>query len=133
MKKYLIPMVLPFFAFTCALLSVSVSAQTNVIQEVKVSGQDSFAELKQLIGQNFNYTNPDLTEGSFTSLVEFNLGTDGRLKDVSASGSCPYVSAELKNVLSSLHYRTDLNKLGAMASSTHYSMPVTVNITSGLR
>lgn len=133
MKKYLISTALSLFGLGAMLSGITVNAQTNVIQEVKVSGQDYFSELKNLIEQNFDYTNPELTEGSFTALVEFNLAKDGRLQDISASGTCPYVSGELKQVLSSLQYKTDVSKLGEMAVNTHYSMPVTVNISNGWR
>ncbi len=101
---------------------------TSTIQEVTLSNNDGFNGLRNLIDANFNYTNPDLEEGSFVSIVEFNLAENGKIKNVHTSGDCKFVSTELENVIQNLLFKVNLDKLNENALSTNYKMPVVVNI-----
>lgn len=103
-------------------------AQDNTIEEVKVNSNDGFSELRKLVINNFDFNNPDLSEGLISSSVEFNVSENGKITNVHAKGGCKYVAAELEQVLSQLLYKVDVSKLSANMLAATYVMPVQVKI-----
>lgn len=128
MKKKLI-----YILGTLGILAVSgaittAKAQTsNVLQEVKLNPNDGFNDLRKLVIQNFDFTNPDLSEGEIDSLVKFDIAQNGKISNVNVNGECKYVSKELENVLTSLQYKFNPADNRTMAANT-YSFPVKVII-----
>jgi len=112
----------------CSFLNVTKAQSSNLISEVKIINGDGFNTLRQLIDSNFDYTNPNLQQGTFNSVLEFNVAENGKIKDVHASGDCRFVSSEIEKVIQSLLYTVDIEKLNGEPLSTHYKMPVVVNI-----
>ena len=55
---------------------------TNVIKEVKINSNDGFGELRNLVMQNFDFTNPEFTEGKINSTVTFEVAENGRISHV---------------------------------------------------
>lgn len=105
----------------------SISAQeANVIKEVKINANDGFGELRNLVVQNFDFTNPNLTEGKINSEVKFEVAENGKIEHVTVNGDCKYVNKELQDVMSHLLYRfNDSSKRNAV-----YVLPITVFIAS---
>ena len=65
----------------------NISAQeSNVIKEVKINSNDGFGELRNLVMQNFDFTNPEFTEGKINSTVSFEVAENGRISHVSVDG-----------------------------------------------
>ena len=106
------------------------NAQTtdSVIPEVTIKNGDGFHKLRNLIGNNFDYANPQFGEGTFKSMVEFDLTEDGKVTNVKAKGDCKHVSAELVNTISTLLYKVDTSKMSEVDLMTHYKMPIVVQI-----
>ena len=103
-----------------------VSAQSNILPEVNVKPNDGFGELRNLIAQNFDFTNPNYSEGVIDSVVKFQVEKDGKLKNVEVDGECKYVSAEIKDIVT--HLQTQFTAL--KNTDTVYAMPVTMMIAS---
>lgn len=116
------------FAFLLiAGFSAQANAQnSNMIEEVKLNNQDGFGQLRQLIADNFDYTNPNLSEGVNKSVIKFDVNKEGKISNVHAEGRCKYVSKELETVLKDLTYKFDKDK----AMPFTYVMPVEVAIAS---
>jgi|GEM_PF-267671 len=105
----------------------NISAQeSNVIKEVKINSNDGFGELRNLVMQNFDFTNPEFTEGKINSTVSFEVAENGRISHVSVNGDCKYVNKEIENVMSNLLYKFD----NASKMNSVYVLPVTVFIAS---
>lgn len=100
----------------------------NKIQEVIITSGDGFSELRQLLKDNFDFTNQDYKEGVVNSDVRFSLAENGKINNVHASGDCENVSKEIENVLSHLIYKVDMNKLSQKMIASSYVMPVSVTI-----
>ncbi|OWK74365.1 hypothetical protein CBW16_02840 [Flavobacteriaceae bacterium JJC] len=100
--------------------------ENNVIKEVKISGNDGFGELRNLVMQNFDFTNPNLTEGKINSEVKFEVSENGKIEHVTVNGDCKYVNKEIQEVMTHLLYRfADSSKMNAV-----YVLPITVFIAS---
>ncbi len=111
----------------CAGLINSVSAQQkNVIKEVKINSNDGFSELRNLLVQNFDFTNPNLTEGEINSEVKFEVAENGKINKVQVNGDCKYVSEELKDVMNDLVYKFD----NPQRLSQVYILPIKVFVAS---
>lgn len=117
------------FAVSASTNFAKAQSASNEIQEVKLSN-DGFNTLRNLIAENFNFTNPDLTVGEMNSTVAFHVSQDGRITDVKASGDCKYVDRELENVMNHLLYRVNRTVMNKMNESYTYTMPVSVLIAS---
>ena len=109
-----------------------VKAQTsdNKIQEVFLQSGDGFGELRNLLKDNFDFTNQDYKEGIVNSDVRFSLSEDGKITNVRAKGDCKNVSKEIENVLSHLIYKVDMDKMSQKMVATSYVMPVSVTIAN---
>lgn len=107
----------------------NMQAQQNSIQEIKLSNQDGFNELRNLLISNFDFTNPDLSEGNVNSTIEFSVSVNGKLTNIHANGDCKYVSQELEEVMQNLLLKIKPNQLNGYSSSTKYILPVTVEIS----
>ncbi|MGV4413425.1 hypothetical protein [Chryseobacterium sp. T1] len=105
-----------------------VKGQQN-IEEVKVIAGDGFTELRQLLNDNFDFTNIATTEGSVKTQVNFNVAKNGKIVNVKALGDCPEVSTEIENVLNHLLYKLNTSKVNTTLLTTNYVMPVEVFIT----
>ncbi|KMQ72397.1 hypothetical protein [Chryseobacterium koreense] len=116
-------------------IAMSVSSQikaqsSNNIEEVTINSKGLFGELRQLVVSNFDFTNPNLTEGTTNSVLEFSVAEDGKITNVHAKGGCKYVSEELEHVMKSLLYKVDVNKLNKNLMASTFIMPVSVNVNS---
>lgn len=117
--------------FGCSALFSNVKAQlqkSNEIPGVLVKSGDGFGELRKLLKDNFDFTNPDFKEGVVNTNVSFTLSEDGKIKNIHAQGDCKNVSQEITDVLSTLQYTIDMSKLKKSMMATHYEFPVTVMI-----
>lgn len=100
--------------------------QSNVIKEVNINSNDGFNELRNLVVQNFDFTNPNLTEGKINSEVKFDVSENGKIDHVTVNGDCKYVTKELQEVMSHLLYRFD----DSSKMNKSYVLPITVFIAS---
>lgn len=107
----------------------NVNAQSNTIQEIKLTNNDGFNELRNLVINNFDFNNPNFTEGIINSEINFSIADNGKITNVIAKGDCKYVSEELTNVMTHLLYKVDKNKLKENMIASNYVMPVTVKIS----
>ena len=115
--------------FLCSSAITEVKAQVsnnNTIQEVVINPNDGFKDLKNLISQNFDFTNPDLEEGEAKSVVKFEISETGKISNVQTEGNCKYVNNELEKVMKDLIYKFKAEKLRPYV----YVMPVKVAIAS---
>lgn len=103
---------------------------SNNIEEVTINSKGIFGELRQLVISNFDFTNPNLTEGTTDSVLEFNIAENGKITNIHAKGGCKYVSEELEHVMKSLLYKVDVNKLNKNLMASTFIMPVSVNVNS---
>ncbi|KQR94582.1 hypothetical protein ASG01_01480 [Chryseobacterium sp. Leaf180] len=120
------------FLFAAAAFFGNVNAQTsqsNVIPEVQLNKKDAFTEIRNLLIDNFDFTNSDYTPGIINSEVKFDISEKGKIVNVRSKGDCKVVSKEIENVLSHLQYRLDKEKLSSNLLASSYVMPVTVAIT----
>ncbi|MEC5394983.1 hypothetical protein [Bergeyella sp. RCAD1439] len=105
----------------------NVNAQdSNLIQEVNLSSKDGFQQLRNLIGLQFDYTNPNLSEGQAQSIVKFEIAENGKMKNIDAQGDCEYVNQELESVMKKLVYKFP----SEMTTDKVYIMPVNLSIAS---
>ena len=119
--------------FVCGCMAVinTAKAQTtnnNTIQEVQLNKNDAFSEIRNLLIDNFDFTNSDYKQGIVNSEVKFDIAENGKIVNVHSKGDCKNVSKEIENVLSNLHYRVDSKKLNENMIASTYVMPVRVNI-----
>ena len=115
-----------------AVMTISgvISAQEkNTIEEIRLSNQDGFSELRNLLVSNFDFTNPNLTSGTVNSTVEFSVAENGKITNVHASGECKYVSEELEDVMKSLLLKVDRSTLADNSMATVYVLPVSVTVS----
>lgn len=111
----------------CAGITSNVSAQdSNLIKEVNISKNDAFSELRNLVAQNFDFTNPNFTEGDVNSVVKFEVAENGKIDKVQVNGDCKHVSDELKSVMNELMYKFD----NPQKLSQIYVLPIKVSIAS---
>lgn len=79
-----------------------------------------------MVSQNFDFTNPNLSEGNTESVVKFEVAENGKISNVEVSGDCKYINEELKNVMTQLSYKFhNPNQL-----SNVYVMPINILIAS---
>ena len=100
--------------------------QNNVIKEVNINSNDGFGELRKLVVQNFDFTNPDLSEGKINSEVKFEVSENGKIDHVTVNGDCKHVNKELQEVMTHLLYRFD----DSSKMNKSYVLPITVFIAS---
>ena len=130
MKKNIIYKLGVLGILSVAGLITTVKAQTsNILQEVKVNHNDGFNDLRNLVVQNFDFTNPNFTQGEVDSVVKFNIAKDGKIRNVNVNGECKYVSEELEKVMTHLMYKFNPADKRTAATET-YSFPVRVLIAS---
>ncbi len=98
----------------------------SLIEEVRISNKDGFTQLRNIIAQNFDFTDPQLTEGTTNSLVKFNISTDGKIENVRADSRCRAINKNLESALSGLHLRFK----GQRERPVTYVMPVEIAIAS---
>ncbi len=100
--------------------------EANLLQEVNVTQKENFKELRNLVSQNFDFTNPNFSEGNTESVVKFEVAENGKINNVEVSGDCKYINEELKNVMTQLSYKfRNPNQL-----SNVYVMPINILIAS---
>lgn len=100
--------------------------EVNLLQEVNVTQKENFKELRNLVSQNFDFTNPNFSEGNTESVVKFEVAENGKINNVEVSGDCKYINEELKNVMTQLSYKFhNPNQL-----SNVYVMPINILIAS---
>lgn len=100
--------------------------ESNLIKEVKLNSNDGFSDLRNLVKQNFDFTNPNLSEGNINSEVKFEVSEEGKISNISVKGDCKYVNEEIQDVMSHLLYRFDnSSKLNRV-----YVLPISVSIAS---
>ena len=98
----------------------------SFIEEVRITNKDGFTQLRNIIAQNFDFTDPQLTEGTTNSLVKFNISTDGKIENVRADSRCRAINKNLESALSGLHLRFK----GQRERPVTYVMPVEISIAS---
>ena len=119
---------LSIFVFA-GLFSVAQAQESEKnIQEVVLSSGDGFGELRKLVKDNFDFTASEYKEGIVNSDVRFSVAENGKITNIHANGDCKNVSKELENVLSSLIYKVDADKINSKMMATTYVMPVSVKI-----
>lgn len=111
---------------TAGFTSTVNAQQSNMIKEVNINANDGFNELRNLVIQNFDFTNPDLSEGKINSEVKFEVSENGKINHVSVNGDCKYVNKELQEVMTHLLYRFD----DSSKKNKSYVLPITVFIAS---
>ncbi|AZB20679.1 hypothetical protein EG338_00070 [Kaistella haifensis] len=111
---------------TAGFTSTVNAQQSNLIKEVNINANDGFNELRNLVIQNFDFTNPDLSEGKINSEVKFEVSENGKIDHVSVNGDCKYVNQELQEVMTHLLYRFD----DSSKMNKSYVLPITVFIAS---
>jgi hypothetical protein len=121
--------------FVCGFMAVmnTAKAQTtnnNTIQEVQLNKNDAFSEIRNLLMDNFDFTNSDYKQGVVNSEVKFDVAENGKIVNVHSKGDCKNVSKEIENVLTKLQYRIDGNKLNENMIASTYVMPVRVDINN---
>ncbi len=122
---------LAFFAFAAFFNPLQAQhTESNQIAAVNVSSNDGFNELRALLVDQFDFTNPDMQQGEVKTDLKFTVNKDGSIANVQAVGGCKYVEAELENVLSHLHYRLNTDKIRVDTQNTSFVMPVNVMIAS---
>ena len=125
--KNMIKLLGVFAILVTAGFTTTVNAQqSNLIKEVNINANDGFNELRNLVIQNFDFTNPDLSEGKINSEVKFEVSENGKIDHVSVNGDCKYVNKELQEVMTHLLYRFD----DSSKMNKSYVLPITVFIAS---
>lgn len=106
------------------------ATNNNTIQEVQLNKADAFSEIRNLLMDNFDFTNSDYKQGIVNSEVKFDIAENGKIVNVHSKGDCKNVSREIENVLSKLQYRIDSRKLNENMIASTYVMPVRVDINN---
>jgi len=130
MNKKMLALSIFLFGILGTLNLVKAQTSDNKIQEVFLQSGDGFGELRNLLKDNFDFTNQDYKEGIVNSDVRFSLSEDGKITNVRAKGDCKNVSKEIENVLSHLIYKVDMDKMSQKMVATSYVMPVSVTIAN---
>ncbi|WP_027385374.1 hypothetical protein [Chryseobacterium gregarium] len=121
------------FIFGCMAVMNILKAQTvnteaNTIQEVQLYKNDAFAEIREMLVDNFDFTNSDYKQGVVNSEVKFEIASNGKIVNVHSTGDCKNVSKEIENVLKGSYYKVDRKKSNADMMAYTYVMPVTLEI-----
>jgi hypothetical protein len=118
--------------FVCGFASVinTAKAQTanNTIEEIQLTKNDTFNDIRSRLMENFDLTNVDYKQGTVNSVVKFDIAKNGKIVNVHSNGDCKSVSKEIETVLSELDYRVDRKKVSENMVAYTYVMPVTVEI-----
>lgn len=114
--------------FAAGVFATAYAQEKNVIEEIKLSNQDGFNELRNQLISNFDFTNPNLTEGTVNSRIEFNVAENGKLSNIHANSECKYVSEELENIMKGLLLKVDPQKIAGHSVATVYVLPVSVTV-----
>ena len=121
-------MAMSLFVFAGLLSVTKAQNSSGNIQEVFLNSNDGFGELRKLVKDNFDFTASEYKEGVVNSDVRFSVAENGKITNIRANGDCKNVSKELENVLASLIYRVEADKVNQRMMATTYVMPVSVTI-----
>lgn len=122
MKKITATLALGFAITLTAGLGSTVKAQsTKDIETVNIRNAESFSYVKNLLQQNFDYTNPNLTPGDAQSILKFEVDKNGKIIKVRAEGKNAELNKGIENALTGLLYR-------APYKSSPYVYVVPVNL-----
>ena len=100
--------------------------QNNLIEEVRISNNEDFTQLRNIIQQNFDFGDEQLTEGTTNTVVKFEISATGKIENVHAESSCKYINRNLENALSDLQFRFK----GQRERPYVYVLPVQIAIVS---
>ena len=100
--------------------------QNNLIEEVRISNNEDFTQLRNIIQQNFDFGDEQLTEGTTNTVVKFEISAAGKIENVHAESSCKYINKNLENALSDLQFRFK----GQRERTYIYVLPVQIAIAS---
>ena len=119
--------------FVCGYMAImnTAKAQTtdhNAIDDVQLYKTDAFTEIREMLIDNFDFTNADYKQGVVNSEVKFEIAPNGKIVNVHSKGDCKNVSREIENVLRGSYYKTGNKKSAADMMAYTYVMPVTVEI-----
>lgn len=106
----------------------TINTDANTIQEVQLYKNDAFTEIREMLIDNFDFTNLDYKQGIVNSEVKFEIAPNGKIVNVHSTGDCKNVSKEIENVLKGSYYKVDRKKSGADMMAYTYVMPVTLEI-----
>ncbi|MCU7613760.1 hypothetical protein N0B16_04855 [Chryseobacterium sp. GMJ5] len=133
MKNKIQIFVASVFALGLTALAGNVKAQitsNNTIQEVQLNKNDAFNEIRNLLMDNFDFTNSEYKQGIVNSEVKFDVAENGKIVNVRSKGDCKNVSKEIENVLSHLQYKINPARLNEKMIASTYVMPVRVDINN---
>lgn len=133
MKNKIQIFVASVFALGLTALAGNVKAQitsNNTIQEVQLNKNDAFNEIRNLLMDNFDFTNSEYKQGIVNSEVKFDVAENGKIVNVRSKGDCKNVSKEIENVLSHLQYKINPSRLNEKMIASTYVMPVRVDINN---
>ena len=121
--------------FVCGFAAIlnTANAQTtdhNTIQEIQLTKNETFNDIRGKLMANFDLTNPEYQQGTVNSVVKFDIAKNGKIVNVRSNGDCKTVDKEIENVLSELDYRVDSKDLNENMMAYTYVMPVTVEINN---
>jgi archaellum component FlaF (FlaF/FlaG flagellin family) len=130
MKNKIQILVASLFVFGFASVMNTTKAQTanNTIEEIQLTKNDTFNDIRSRLMENFDLTNVDYKQGTVNSVVKFDIAKNGKIVNVHSNGDCKSVSKEIETVLSELDYRVDRKKVNDNMVAYTYVMPVTVEI-----
>jgi archaellum component FlaF (FlaF/FlaG flagellin family) len=130
MKNKIQILVASLFVFGFASVMNTAKAQTanNTIEEIQLTKNDTFNDIRSRLMENFDLTNVDYKQGTVNSVVKFDIAKNGKIVNVHSNGDCKSVSKEIETVLSELDYRVDRKKVNDNMVAYTYVMPVTVEI-----
>ncbi|GAA4166177.1 hypothetical protein GCM10022217_39530 [Chryseobacterium ginsenosidimutans] len=132
MKNKIQILVASLFVFGFASVMNTAKAQTanNTIEEIQLTKNDTFNDIRSRLMENFDLTNVDYKQGTVNSVVKFDIAKNGKIVNVHSNGDCKNVSKEIETVLSELDYRVDRKKINDNMVAYTYVMPVTVEINN---
>ncbi|MCS3870003.1 hypothetical protein J3D55_002919 [Chryseobacterium ginsenosidimutans] len=132
MKNKIQILVASLFVFGFASVMNTAKAQTtnNTIEEIQLTKNDTFNDIRSRLMENFDLTNVDYKQGTVNSVVKFDIAKNGKIVNVHSNGDCKSVSKEIETVLSELDYRVDRKKVNDNMVAYTYVMPVTVEINN---
>ncbi len=98
MNKKMLALSIFLFGFLGTFNLVNAQTTDNKIQEVILSSGDGFGELRNLLRNNFDFTNQDYKERVVNSNVRFSLSENGKITNIHANGDCKNVSKQIEHV-----------------------------------
>jgi len=98
MNKKMLALSIFLFGILGTLNLVNAQTTNNKIQEVILSSGDGFGELRNLLRDNFDFTNQDYKERVVNSNVRFSLSENGKITNIHANGDCKNVSKQIEHV-----------------------------------